>query len=88
MNYKKIGPFEATHPGDLLREAIKEKGMTQKQLSALTGIGSTKLSETVNGKRPVTKSMAKAFEKALDIPAEVWTNLQAQYDLYKQDSLF
>ena len=30
---------------------------------------------------PVSLNVAVALEKALDIPADVWMNLQTQYDL-------
>lgn len=39
------------------------------------------LSETINGKRSVSLSVAVALEKALGIPADIWMNMQTQYDL-------
>ena len=47
----------------------------------MTGIKPSVLSETINGKRSVSLSVAMALEKALGIPAEMWMNLQTQYDL-------
>ena len=55
--------------------------MTQKQLAAETGIKPSVLSETVNGKRSVSLSVAVALEKALGIPADIWMNMQTQFDL-------
>ena len=81
MSNKDLTPFVATHPGEMLRDELKERGMTQKQLSAQTGIKPSVLSETINGKRAVSKNVAIALEKALGIPAEIWMNLQNQYDL-------
>ena len=81
MSDKTLTPFVATHPGEMIRDELKERGMTQKQLSDLTGIKPSVLSETINGKRGVSVNMAAALEKALGIPAEVWLNLQAQFDL-------
>ena len=78
---KKQTPFIATHPGELIKDELKERSMTQKQLSELTGIKPSVLSETINGKRSVSLSVAMALEKALGIPAEIWMNLQTQYDL-------
>ena len=74
-------PFVATHPGDLIKDELKERNMTQKQLSELTGIKPSVLSETINGKRSISLSVAMALEKALGIPAEIWMNLQTQYDI-------
>ena len=39
------------------------------------------LSETINGKRSVSLSVAVALEKVLSIPADIWMNLQTQHDL-------
>ena len=78
---KKQTPFIATHPGELIKDELKERKLTQKELSELTGIKPSVLSETINGKRSVSLNVAVALEKALDIPAEVWMNLQTQYDL-------
>ena len=47
----------------------------------MTGIKPSVLSETINGKRSVSLSVAMALEKALGIPAEMWMNLQTQFDL-------
>ena len=81
MNKKKITPFIATHPGEMIKDELKERGMTQKQLAAETGIKPSVLSETVNGKRSVSLTVAVALEKALGIPADIWMNMQTQFDL-------
>ena len=81
MSKKELIPFEATHPGKLIKDELKERGMTQKQLAEETGIKPSVLSETVNGKRSVSLNVAVALEKALGISADVWMNLQTQYDL-------
>ena len=81
MNKKELTPFVATHPGEMIKDELKERGMTQKQLAEQTGIKPSVLSETVNGKRSVSLNVAVALEKALGIPADVWMNLQTQYDL-------
>ena len=81
MNKKNYIPVVATHPGELIRDELKERGMTQKQLAAEMGVKPSVLSETVNGKRAVTVNMALALEKTLGIPADIWMNLQTQYNL-------
>jgi addiction module HigA family antidote len=81
MCSKTLVPVEATHPGELIKDELKERGLTQKQLAEMTGIKASVISETINGKRSVSLNMAVALEKALSIPAEMWMNLQTQYDL-------
>lgn len=81
MSKKELIPFEATHPGELIKDELKERGMTQKKLAEETGIKPSVLSETINGKRSISLNVAVALEKVLDIPADMWMNMQTQYDL-------
>ena len=71
MNKKELIPFAATHPGELLKDELKERKMTQKQLANDTGIKPSVLSETINGKRSISLNVAVALENALGIPADV-----------------
>ena len=87
MSKKRITPFEATHPGEMIKDELIERGMTQKQLAEATGIKPSVLSETINGKRSISLNMAAAFEKVLDIPADMWMNMQTQYDLDKANPI-
>lgn len=81
MNKKSQTPFVATHPGEMIKDELRERGMTQKQLAEQTGIKPSVLSETINGKRSLSLNVAVALEKALGIPADIWMNLQTQYNL-------
>lgn len=81
MNNNIRHPFIATHPGELIKDEIKARGITQKRLSEISGISPSILSETIKGRRSISLNMALALEKSLDIPAEIWLNLQDQYNL-------
>lgn len=81
MKNKEFTPYISTHPGELIKDELKERGMTQKQLAMETGIKPSVLSETINGKRNLSLNVAIALEKALDIPADIWMNIQTQYEL-------
>ena len=59
----------------MIKDELKERGLTQKQLAAETGIKASVLSETINGKRSVSLSVAVALEKALGISADIWDHL-------------
>lgn len=76
-----ITPFIATHPGELIKDELEERNMTRKQLSEMTGITTSVLSDTINGKRGISLSVALAIEKAIDIPAEMLMTMQSQYDV-------
>lgn len=81
MNNENPTPFVATHPGELINDELQARHLTQKQLAEATGIKPSVLSEAIHGKRSISLNMAVALEKALDIPADIWLNLQNQYDL-------
>ncbi len=81
MNDNNLTPLVATHPGEMIKDELKERDMTQKQLADEAGISPSVLSEIINGKRNVSPNVALALEKALDIPADIWMNLQTQHDL-------
>ena len=73
-------PFVVTHPGELIRDEMRERGLTQKQLAVLSGLTPTTVSELVRARRNVTEEIALSLEKALGIPKVMWMNLQSQYD--------
>lgn len=83
MNKKEISPFVATHPGEMIKDELEARNMTQRELSKQTGIKPSVLSETINGKRPLSLNNAMLLEKVLGIPTEIWMNLQSQYDIDK-----
>ena len=37
-------PFIVTHPGELIRDEMRERGLTQKQLAVLSGLTPTAVS--------------------------------------------
>ena len=80
MENKKT-PFVATHPGELIRDELRERHMTQKALAHEAGIKASVLCDTIHGKRPISIAVAQALEKALGIPVYIWLSLQTQYDL-------
>ncbi len=76
-----IEPFEPTHPGELLREEIECRNMSQKQLAMNMGVSYNTLNEIVNGKRTLNSRFALMCEAALGIPAHILTGLQTEYDM-------
>ena len=48
MNKDNITPFVATHPGEMIKDELRERKLTQKQLALETGIKPSVLSETIN----------------------------------------
>ena len=73
----------AAHPGALLADELAERGMTQSALAKAAGRPFKVINEIVNGKKAITAETAIQLERALDISARTWMNLQTTYELAK-----
>lgn len=76
-----LTPYEPTHPGDILKEEIEYRGISQRKLAAQMGVAYSVLNEVLNAKRPVTTEYALLFEAALGIDAEIFIRIQADYNM-------
>ena len=74
-------PSEPVHPGTLLKEEIEYRGVSQKQLAQQMGVSYSVLNEILNGKRPVSIEYALYLEAVLGIDAQLWIQMQADYNL-------
>lgn len=72
------------YPGYYLGKELKERGLSQKSFAEQLGIQASHLSEIMKGKRSVNDQLAQKLEGALDIPAEYWIGLQAEFDYNKK----
>ena len=76
-----LTPSEPVHPGEILKDEIEYRGISQKKLAEKMGISYTVLNEVLNAKRPVTTEYALLFEAALGIDAEPLIGIQADYNM-------
>ena len=70
-----------THPGEVLKDEIEAREITQRQLADSMGLTYSVVNEIINGRRPLTAKTALMFEAALDIPAESLMYLQTKYNM-------
>ena len=70
----------ATHPGQILKNELIERGISQKNFAKSVDMQPSHISEIIKGKRSVTMMIADKFEAVLGIPSISWVNLQTQYD--------
>ena len=70
-----------THPGEILKEELEARGISQKKFSELLNVPYTQLNEILNGKRPVTTDFALMMEAALGINPEMLINMQSRYNM-------
>ena len=86
----KLEPFMPTHPGEVIKDEIEYRGISQRMLAAEIGVSYTQLNEVLNGKRPLNTEIAILIATALDLDAEPLLALQTRYDMIttKRDSSF
>lgn len=68
------------HPGETLAEVLEERGITQVDLAAHTGVSPAHVSNVISGKKAISPKFAMALEYALGVPKSFWINLQANYE--------
>ncbi len=75
-------PAIATHPGEVLKEELDARGMTQKELAEQMGRSTQIVNMIINGRKGISAETAVNLEKAFpEIPAEFWLNLDSAYRL-------
>lgn len=75
-----IIPFESTHPGEILKEELLERDISQKRFAELINVPYTALNEILNGKRPMSVDFALRVEAALGIDADLFITMQTRYN--------
>ncbi|MEF9923188.1 MAG: HigA family addiction module antitoxin, partial [Muribaculaceae bacterium] len=84
INLNEITPFVAIHPGELIKDELKARSMTQKDLASLMDMQTSVLNDIIKEKRNITTQTAILLESALDIKASHWLKLQNNYDIDKE----
>jgi len=73
--------FCLTHPGELLKEEIEYRKMSQSSLAKQMGVPYTALNDILNERRPLTPNTAILFEAALGINADLLMRMQLKYNM-------
>lgn len=75
-----LNPSNLIHPGEMIKDEIEFRGISQKALASEIGVPASVLNEVLNGKRAVTTEYALLLEAALGIEADLWLKLQSDYN--------
>ncbi|MBM3831884.1 MAG: HigA family addiction module antidote protein [Verrucomicrobia bacterium] len=79
MKTNKVPPI---HPGEILREEfIKPRGLSQNALARALHVPPRRINEIVLEKRGISADTALRLARFFGTSAEMWTGLQADYDL-------
>ncbi|MCH3916451.1 MAG: HigA family addiction module antitoxin [Spirochaetia bacterium] len=84
--FDKLRPFYNPGPGDVIRDAMEELGWQQSDLADITGLTGKSINKIINNKQGITPETAILLGKAFSTPAELWLNLDAKYQLRKQET--
>ena len=66
-----IEPSEPIHPGEVLKDEIEYRGISQRKLAEQIGISYKVINDILNGRRPITTNTALLLEAALGYPAQI-----------------
>jgi addiction module HigA family antidote len=73
-----------SHPGTVLKAFfLDELGISIKDFAEAIGVSRKAISAIVNQHKSVTPEMSVRFSRALNTSADVWLNLQKNYDLWQ-----
>ena len=74
--------LDEIHPGEiLLEDFMKPMGITARQLAADIDVSPSRISEVVNGQRPITADTALRLGLFFSMEPRFWLNLQTEYDM-------
>ena len=74
--------LDEIHPGEiLLEDFMKPMGITARQLSADIDVSPSRISDIVNGARPITADTALRLGIFFSMEPFFWLNLQSEYDM-------
>ena len=74
--------LDEIHPGEvLLEDFMKPMGITARKLAADIDVPPSRISELVNGHRPITADTAIRLGIFFGMKSRFWLNLQTEYDI-------
>ncbi|KLU22229.1 hypothetical protein EOS_31520 [Caballeronia mineralivorans PML1(12)] len=74
-------PAEVFPPGEFLKEELDARNWSQVEFAEIIGKDTRSVYEIVNGKRSITPETAVIFAEALGTSAQLWMNLESQFQL-------
>jgi addiction module HigA family antidote len=79
---KKDTSLAPVHPGDVLREDfMKPLGLSAYRVAKALDMGPIAITSLCKGERGISATMALKLGRYFKTSPEIWTGLQAQYDL-------
>jgi addiction module HigA family antidote len=76
-----LEPFHLTHPGEIIKDELEYRGISQRKLAMQIGVPASQMNEVLNAKRALSTEMALLIGQALDIDATPLLALQMKYNI-------
>ena len=73
--------FNATHPGEVIKDELIARGISQKDFARSISVPYTMLNDILNERRPLSAAMDIFIESALGISADLLMGLQSDYTM-------
>ncbi len=67
------------HPGETLKEVMKDRNKSVEDLAQSTGFTQTYISDVLNSKENFSNDFARQLENSLNIDADFWMKLNELY---------
>jgi addiction module HigA family antidote len=74
-------PFFPVHPGEVLKDELEYRGISQKSFAEQLRLPYRTLNEILNCKRPVTAEFAFLVEAALGVEPTLLVRMQTSYNI-------
>ena len=74
-------PFIAPHPGEIIKEELEFRGISQRRFAKEIGVSYSQFNEILNAKRPLNAEIALLIEAVLGINAAPLLKIQMDYNL-------
>ena len=76
-----LKPYQPTHPGEVLKDELIYRGISQCGLAKEIGVSNSTFNEMLNGKRSLNPQLAMMMEAALGVDAAPLLAMQNEYDM-------
>lgn len=82
---KKINsiPFLVSHPGEMLKDELEARGITQTDFAKIIGLQIRAVNEIIKGKRSISPEVANIIGAALGTSPDLWLGMQADFDIFE-----
>lgn len=75
--------FTPTHPGEVIKDELIARGISQKDFAERIGVPYTMLNDILNERRPLSAATALFVESALGLSADLLMGLQSDYTMQR-----